>query len=694
MLNGSVQRANWQEVKVLLMDALALDPTSRREFLNHSSITDADRSEIESLLAMEEATDGILDASALELSKDFLSNEFGDSTIVGQMIGPYELVSELGLGGMGAVYLARRTDGRFDQQVAIKFLKREFNIGKTRESFKREVDIQAKLTHPNIAAILDTGTTDDGIPYIVMEYVEGQPIDWFCREQHLGLTARLKLFNKTCEAVGHAHQNLIVHRDIKPSNILVSRDGVPKLLDFGISKPLDSEDGRDTTLINAMTPEYASPEQINGAKVTTATDIYSLGVILFKLLTGTYPYNSKNKNSGYSLNEIANSDPTPPSEATSFSPLLPFSRARLKGDIDNIILKAISKEPAKRYSTVEQFAEDIWRHIDGEPVTARPATFSYRVNKFYKRNKIAVAAGLLIAIALVGGISVALWQARSARASAAVAVAESDNAKAEQKKSEKISNFLMKVFRYANPNWYAEGFSSGGEARVIDALDGMAPKIDTEFADQPDVLAELHHHFGDAYLSRKEPGGREKAKVHFEKAFTLRRAYFGDWHELVAKDMLYLYYVQTPPRSDESVKMLSDAIVMMRSTNPNNLNLPYMLEDYFHRLSDDEFSGFYDMFMRHVPHPAPDDKYLAADQLFDEMMGLLRLHFAEDSNQIITQKCAGMSLKFKIGKTAEATEFYQECKKRYGAEVENGNTESNSHLKRLAEFQLLTGRGD
>jgi len=190
------------------------------------------------------------------------------------------------------------------------------------------------------------------------------------------------------------------------------------------------------------------------------------------------------------------------------------------------------------------------------------------------------------------------------------------------------------------------------------ALYDLAPKIDTEFADQPDVLAELHHHFGDAYLNRKEPGNQDKARSHFQRAYELRHTYYGGWHELLAKDMVYLYWSEKPPRSEESVKMLSDAIVMMRGTNPKNLNLPFMLEDYFHRLSRAEF---HDMFLRNVPQPAPNDKYLAADQLFDEMLGLLRLHFAEDSNQIVTQKCAGMALKRRVNKIAEADAFYDAC---------------------------------
>lgn len=689
---------NWRNIKDILAEVLLLDLSERHDYLDKAPITSETRREIESLLAVEEKARDFMSVSASGFSQDFFASgpEVATSA-AGQLVGVYEIIRELGLGGMGAVYLARRSDERFDQQVAIKLLKREFNVERLRRSFKREIDILAKLVHPNIATIYDTGATNDGIPYIVMEYVDGVPIDKYCDQNDLDLTERLKLFNKTCEAVGYAHQNLIVHRDIKPSNILVSSDGVPKLLDFGISKPLNSADdvASGTTIMGAMTPEYASPEQIDGGRITTSTDVYSLGIVLFKLLTGTYPYNFKTRSSVDILREITAEDPVAPSMAQSPNMITPIDRVRLKGDIDNIVLKAISKEPEKRYSTVKQFSEDIWRYIDGEPVTARPATFSYRLNKFYKRNKIAVTAGVLIVAALVGGISVALWQTRVARANAAVAIAESDNAKAEQSKAEKVSRFMMKIISYANPGWYAEGYKFGGQARVIDALDDMASKIDTEFADQSDVLAELHHHFGDAYFVRGEPGGVEKARSHFQRAFELRRSYYGDWHELLAKDMAYLYWAQSPPRPEESVKMLGDAIVMMRATNPKNLNLPFMLEDYFHRLSDDERVDFHDMFLRNVPQPAPNDKYLAADQLFDEMLGLLRQHFAEDSGQIVHQKCAGMSLKFKIGKIADAEEFYQACRTQYEVSSSSENTKGDSaNLKRLAEFRGLTGRGN
>jgi eukaryotic-like serine/threonine-protein kinase len=532
-----------------------------------------------------------------------------------------------------------------------------------------------------------------------MEYVDGTEVDRYCREKHLPLLDRLKLFNRICAAVSYAHRNLIVHRDLKPSNILITADGEPKLLDFGLSKLIDvtDEDYEPLTIIRAFTPAYASPEQIRGEPLGTSTDIYSLGVVLSRMLTEKYPVELDTKTHGTLLNALAHAKPRAPSVLVGENGSLDLSIAKssLTGDIDNIVMKAVDLEPERRYETVDRFAADIWRYIDGRPVEARPATRFYRLRKFYFRNKIAVTAGIVVVVSLFAGVGVSTWQTGVARANAAAAAVESDNARSEQQKAEKVSKFMMKIIRYANPRWYAEGYPYKGEARVIDALDDMALKIDTEFADQPDVLAELHHQFGEAFISRVETGGHEKARDHFKRALELRRSYYGDWHELVAKDLAYAYWGRaTGTTTDADVKLLSDAIVMLRGTNPRNLNLPYVLETYFHRLSDDIDKPYHAMFLRHVPQPAPNDNYLAADQLFDEMMGLLRFHFGEKSGQIVTQKCGGMLLKFRVGKKTEAEEFYVECKRDADDLFASGKTPGETHLNRLAEFRSKTGRSN
>ena len=417
------------------------------------------RAEVESLLAFEESSEDMMHLSAVEFSRDFFDEDDTKNALIGQNVGAYRIVSELGYGGMGAVYLAERADGKFAQKVALKLLKREMNTSALRRRFQQEREILASLEHPNIARLLDAGTTDDKIPFIAMEYVEGLPIDDYCNNKSLGLNARLDLFRQICAAVNFAHKNLVVHRDLKPSNILVTTDGIPKLLDFGISKIISPDyaqiNSATVTKLGVMTPGYASPEQLQNKSVTTATDIYSLGVILYELLCGHRPFESKENDLKEIYKAVIENEPLPPSsmietsakkikekseaetEIKSFEkPLTGLPKAdteenvfrrtlphavnlnsgSLRGDIDNIVLKALRKEPERRYSSAENFAEDINLHQRGLPVSARPNTFAYRAEKFIKRNQLAVAAGFVILLTVIGGIAATLWQARRAEA--------------------------------------------------------------------------------------------------------------------------------------------------------------------------------------------------------------------------------------------------------------------------------------
>jgi serine/threonine protein kinase len=309
-----------EKISEILADCLEMKTSERRKYLNKSDIEPEIRAEVKSFLDLETDTETFMSLSAVDVSKDFIPlSRNDDNQSAARQIGIYKVIKELGLGGMGAVYLAERTDGKFKQKVAVKLLKREFNIEKIRQIFKREKEILAALSHPNIAHLLDAGKTDDGIPYLVMEYIEGVPVDKFCFENSLELNERLKLFNKICEAVAFAHRNLVIHRDLKPSNILITKTGETKLLDFGISKLLGEtgESSKNTTIFEAMTPQYASPEQIRGEQVSTATDIYSLGVVLFKMLTGTFPYDLGNKTANELLQIIERQEPIMPSSAVS-----------------------------------------------------------------------------------------------------------------------------------------------------------------------------------------------------------------------------------------------------------------------------------------------------------------------------------------------------------------------------------------
>lgn len=438
---------NWKEVKALLDELFPLDQKKREAMLVSSDISDEVRSEVRSLLAVEDEASKLMNASAIELSTSFFTESETHTAFIGKKIGIYKIVREIDDGGMGAVYLATRNDGRFEQRVAIKLLRRELNTAGLRRRFEQERRILASLEHKNIARLLDAGTTDDGVPYFVMEYVEGAAIDQYCDQNELDLNARLDLFREVCEAVNFAHRNLIVHRDIKPSNILVTADGMPKLLDFGISKIISDELEKTATVtrLGAMTPSYASPEQLQNKSVTTATDIYSLGVVLYKLLSGHRPFEARESDLNAIYQAVVETDPPAPSSMIDESSQLGEPRSavehesatgdtasnrsgrtisnrshvqsnQLKGDLDNIILKALKKEPERRYSSAENFAEDIHRYQRGLTVSARPDVFSYRAAKFVRRNRLAAAAAALLLVAVLAGVIATLWQYRVAAA--------------------------------------------------------------------------------------------------------------------------------------------------------------------------------------------------------------------------------------------------------------------------------------
>jgi non-specific serine/threonine protein kinase/serine/threonine-protein kinase len=390
-------------VKTVLSEALDLETGRRRQFLDSACAHDADlRAEVDLLLAHQvDSENDAIEECAADVARFRLAQ---DVTRIGSRIGAYKIVREIGHGGMGVVYLAERDDEHYRQQVAIKLINPGLGGETIRRRFRNEMQILADLNHPNIARLFDGGKTPDGVPYLVMEYVEGSPINRYCNDRNLSTEQRLKLFCTVCDAVQYAHQHLVIHRDIKPGNILVTSEGLPKLVDFGIAKLLDNGNSMPdatATVMPFMTPEYASPEQVHGLSATTATDIYSLGVVLYELLTGRSPYRLKSRVPHELAQAILDQEP---------------ERQRLKGDLDNIVLMAMRKEPQRRYATAEQFAEDIHRHLVGRPVRARQDSFTYRAGKFMRRRKLAVAAAALLLLTLLVGIVATAWQARVARA--------------------------------------------------------------------------------------------------------------------------------------------------------------------------------------------------------------------------------------------------------------------------------------
>lgn len=540
--------AQWTQIKQSLATALDLDLSEREEYI--VSLPAEVRSEIESLLAFENEADDGMQLSAVEFSKEFA--EDGDS-LIGHEFGPYRAVLELGLGGMGAVYLAERIDGKFEQKVALKLLKREMNTSELRRHFELEREILASLQHPNIARLLDAGTTDDRIPYFAMEYVDGVPIDDYANQNKLDLKARLELFRTVCSAVEYAHRNLVIHRDLKPSNILVTRDGVPKLLDFGISKIIskgyEPDSSATITQLGVMTPAYASPEQLRRESVTTLSDVYSLGVILFELLSNHRPFEAKEGNVHEIYSAVLNQDPpTPSSLATTDIPHKPdASRPRsdqdvtepiknrntggrktastsasvsahsIRGDLDNIVLKALRKEPERRYESAGHLSQDVGRHMDGLPITARPNTLSYRAGKFISRNRLGVGAASIVILAVIAGVIATLWQSR---------VAQAERARAEKRFNDVrvlANSFILEISPKIEN---LPGSTPARQLLITRALEYLN-SLSQEKIDDPQLRAELakaYEKVGDVQGGPYNPniGDTTGAMSSYEKSLAIR----------------------------------------------------------------------------------------------------------------------------------------------------------------------------
>lgn len=468
----------YQRISQIFQDALEYGPAQRDGFLAEACQGDPSLlDEVKVLLQLHQEEDTFFDEGGVEVGFQVLAAHepaVPAEDVSGKEIGAYRLVREIGRGGMGVVYEAARADAAFHKRVALKVLKRGMDTDAVVARFRTERQILAGLEHPHIGRLLDGGTTAEGLPFFVLEYIDGQPITKYCDQHKLSITDRLKLFQQVCSAVQFAHRNLIVHRDIKPGNILVTSEGVPKLLDFGIAKvvrgenPLSNLDmtAADLTVTGhtPMTPAYASPEQVRGATVTTASDVYSLGILLYELLTGQRPYDVSGPFE-QAARLIQTHEPPKPSaivtrkntataeesatttaeQASAVREGTPARlRKRLRGDLDTIVLTALQKEPERRYGSVEALAEDLRRHLEGMPVKAQPDSFRYRTEKFIRRNRLAVAAGLLLTLSLVGGIITTTWQARVARAERARAEAERAVAVARFNDVRELANsFLM-----------------------------------------------------------------------------------------------------------------------------------------------------------------------------------------------------------------------------------------------------------
>lgn len=532
-------RDEWHRVKEIAAGALAENAAARASYLAVQCGEDSSLlAEVESLLtATAEAAD-LYEEPALLISgarvtleaigslppsdraADALVTAEPAATLVGRRIGSYRIVSELGRGGMGAVFLAERDDDEYRQRVALKVAHRARSQAALRW-FRAERQILASLEHPHIARLLDGGTTADGVPYLVMEYVEGKPIDDYCFASALTIDQRLKVFRQVCAAVEYAHRSLIVHRDLKPRNIVVA-NGQAKLLDFGIAKLLgdadhedspDDEPGANTAGI--MTPEYASPEQIRGGPVTAATDVFALGVLLYRLLTNRSPYRVSASDPHAVAAAVCEQEATPPSAVADSRQ----ARRRLAGDLDAIVLKAIQKAPAARYATVAQLIDDVDRHLSALPVAARPHAPLYRAGRFVVRHKLAVTAAALLLVTLIGGLGATLWQARRA---------EQQRARAERHFNDVRRLASSLIFEVHDGIENLPGSIATRQlliTRAVDYFDGLAsqeqdnPALQRELASAYDKLAGV---LGRPYASNL--GDTQAALANYRKALAIREA--------------------------------------------------------------------------------------------------------------------------------------------------------------------------
>jgi serine/threonine-protein kinase len=511
-------RSRWTRIEEIFKQAVDLSARERDAYLDRACSDDpALREEVEALLDANEGAGDFLSEPAATYATSGLSDPEPEGpalaeSLEGRVVGAYRILREIGRGGMGTVHLAERADGQFDQRVAVKILKRGMDSDEILRRFLQERQILARFQHPNIATLLDGGLTDDDLPYFVMEHVAGQAITSYCDEESLTIVERLRLFLSVCRGVEYAHRNLVVHRDLKPSNILVTDGGEVKLLDFGVAKLLEStEDAETRAEFRMLTPQYAAPEQIRGDPVTTATDVYSLGVLLYELLARCHPY--PGEGAPWAVEQaVLESVPEPPSIAvrrldrggTSVRDL----SGRIKGDLDNIVLMALQKRSDDRYPTAEALARDIERHLDGQPITARAHSTAYRVRKFVARHKPLVGAALVVLGALV---AVALTQ-RSQRLAA-----ERSRAEAEM-----VSSFFTGILESVDP------WTMGRDVTMQQKLDEMARDLEQRFHDQPVVEAQLHHSIGRTYagLSQFDPAGE-----HLSAAARIRQRELGPLHE-------------------------------------------------------------------------------------------------------------------------------------------------------------------
>lgn len=556
MSGGSLDPERWARIEEAFLGALERSGAERAAWLEERLGGDAGlRAEVDSLLVAHEGAGAV---PALEEDEEARRPDW--------RIGPYRLIEPIGSGGMGTVFLAERDGPDYVQRVALKLIRAGWADPLLSDRLRSERRILARLEHANIARLIDGGVTAEGQPYLAMEYVPGTDLLTYCDANRLTNRERVRLFLRVCEAVQHAHQQLVVHRDLKPSNILVTSAGHPKLLDFGIAKlvnPDDRDDSRTRTGAFA-TPAYASPEQVRGEPAGTASDVYSLGVLLYELLAGRRPYRLDNASGATAQRVVCEEMPPRPSEVVERdpasrdrAPLRGSSQERwrrdLEGDLDVVVMKALAKESARRYGTAEQLAEDLRAWLDGRPVAAQPDRLAYRASRFVRRHRTAVGLAAVAVFALVAGSAVALWQASRATEQAVVASQERDRAREEAEKARLVTSLMSDLFRMGDPDR-----AHGDTLTVRQLLEEGAARVERELVDQPDVQATLLAEIGRVYANL---GALERAEQFLRRGVELRTRTLGPSDPATAEVRGQLGDVLARlGRNDEAIVALREAV--------------------------------------------------------------------------------------------------------------------------------------
>ncbi|QQS35955.1 MAG: tetratricopeptide repeat protein [Ignavibacteriales bacterium] len=574
------------KIRQLFDSASNLPQSDREKFLNDKCDDESLKNEILSLLRTIEHTDDFIENHVNEAVTKRMSL---DDPFIGKNIGSFIIDGKAGVGGMGIVYSGRRNDESFKQKVAIKILKQGLNSEYLLKRFLIERQTLANLQYPFIARLLDGGKTTEGLPYLVMEFIEGIPITEYCLKNNLNLNDKLKLFRDVCSAVQYAHQNLVVHRDIKPGNVLVTEDGHPKLLDFGIAKLLDEnmlEEGEGLTRTGMwhLTPDYASPEQIKGDNITTASDIYSLGVMLYQILTNLQPYKITNNSPSAISRIITEENILKPSEKVKQVSTLEFNNKiedsgtkkkydirdklhhHLKGDLDNIVLKAMQKDPLRRYVSVEQFSEDIRRYLVGLPVIAQKDTAGYRLSKFIQRHKTGFVVSSIFVLFMIISIILIAWQAN-------VAAGERDKARTEAVKVETVNKFLQDMLSSVDPN------EIGKDVKVYDVLKKAADDVGKRFEGQPEIEAAIRKTIGKTLTNL---GEFDQAKPHLDRALELNRKVYGNESNQAAAsiyDIAFYYHWIADLKTADSLYQISISMLRRNKDAPPR-DLANALNDY------------------------------------------------------------------------------------------------------------------